>query len=74
MLSSMREKAEQLAIDFLTKKKNPKHIDVDGVVLDGATGLWHVKGRLEDNKGVTCKFLVRIIGDDEVYDWTLSEA
>lgn len=73
MLSENREKAEKAAIDFLVHKKNPKQINVDGVVLDNTTGLWHVKGRLEDNKGVTCKFLVRMIGDHEVYDWTISE-
>lgn len=74
MLPLTREKAEQMTIDFITKKKNPKQIDIDGVVLDNATGLWHVKGRLEDSNGMKSKFLVRVLWDREVYDWTLSDS
>jgi hypothetical protein len=73
MFLETREKAEKLAIEFLTRKMNPKQIGVDGVVFDNATGLWHVKGRMEDSKGVTRKFLVRVIWDREVYDWTTDD-
>jgi hypothetical protein len=72
ILSEDRESAEKVAIDFLTQKKNPKSIGIDGVVLDDATGVWHVRGHLEDNEGTAYKFLVRVIsGDDKVYDWNL---
>jgi hypothetical protein len=73
MLPETREKAEKLAIEFLTQKINPKQIVVDGVVLNNVTGLWDVKGRLEDSKGETRKFLVRVIWDREVYDWTTDD-
>jgi hypothetical protein len=48
--------------------------DVDGVVLDNATQLWHVKGRLEDSEGATRKFVVRMVDEHDVYDWTMSES
>lgn len=73
MLSEIREKVEKAAREFLIQKKNPKQIDVEGVVLDDESRLWHVKGRLEDSKGGTRKFLVRMADEHEVYDWTVSE-